>query len=149
MDAAMIARVMSVIPERAAWVHSGTAFAAHENQGAQVLYLSKFLSWMSPLTVLTKDDQRALGLLAAHQRPLAAEDAELDEEDMALDAGAFEDGVEEDVAAGGEVLRPGILDLVVADAALAGDEDHGGGSDAREVDGVMAGAADDVAVTEA
>jgi len=142
MDAAMIARVMSVIPERAAWVHSGTAFAAHENQGAQVLYLSKFLSWMSPLTVLTKDDLRALGLLATQHRPV-------EEEDLDLDSGALEDGLEEDVAAGGEVLRPGVLDLVVADAALAGDEDHGGGSDAREVDGVMAGAADDVAVTEA
>jgi hypothetical protein len=141
MDAAMIARVMSVVPERAAWAHSGTAFAAHENQGAQVLCLAKFLGWMSPLTVLTKDDQRALGLLATHHRPV--------EEDLDLDSGAFEDGVEEDVAAGGEVLRPGVLDLVVADAALAGDEHHGGRGDAREVDGVMAGAADDVAVTEA
>jgi hypothetical protein len=79
MDAAMIARVMSVIPERAAWTHTGAAFAAHESQGAQVLYLAKFLQWLSPLTVLTKDDQRALGLLAAHQRPVA-EDVELDEE---------------------------------------------------------------------
>jgi hypothetical protein len=76
MDAAMIARVMSVIPERAAWTHTGAAFAAHENQGAQVLYLAKFLQWLSPLTVLTKDDQRALGLLAVHHRPVADEDVE-------------------------------------------------------------------------
>jgi len=73
MDAAIIARVMSVIPERAAWTHSGTDFAAHENQGAQVLYLARFLQWLSPLTVLTKDDQRALGLIATHQRPVDAD----------------------------------------------------------------------------
>lgn len=79
MDAATIARVMSAIPERAAWVQSGTAFAAHENQGVQVLYLARFLQWLSPLTVLTKDDQRALGLITTHQRPVEA-DAELDED---------------------------------------------------------------------
>ncbi len=85
MDAAMIARVMSAIPERAAWVHSGTAFAAHENQGAQVLYLARFLQWLSPLTALTKDDQRALGLIATHQRPVDA-DVELDEDaELAVD----------------------------------------------------------------
>ena len=79
MDAATIARVMSVIPERAAWAHSGTAFAAHDGQGAQVKYLAPFLHWLSPLTALTKDDQRALGLIATHQRPVVA-DAELDED---------------------------------------------------------------------
>ena len=142
MDAAMIARVMSAIPERAAWVHSGAAFTAHENQGAQVLYLARFLQWLSPLTVLTKDDQRALGLLAAHQRPV-------EEEDLDLDSGALEDGLEQDVAAGSEVLGPRVLDLVVADAAFAGHEDHRRGSDAREVHGIVAGAADDVAVTKA
>jgi hypothetical protein len=96
MDAATIARVMSAIPERAAWVHSGTAFAAHDAQGAQVLYLAKFLQWMSPLTALTKDDQRALGLITTQQRPVdtdvepdedaeLAVDGELDVEDEAED----------------------------------------------------------------
>lgn len=79
MDTAMIARVMSAVPERATWVHSGTAFAAHDGQGAQVRYLAQFLQWLSPLTVLAKDDLRALGLLTAHQKA-AAEDAELEDE---------------------------------------------------------------------
>jgi hypothetical protein len=168
MDAAMIARVMSVIPERAVWTHTGAAFAAHENQGAQVLYLAKFLQWTSPLTVLTKDDQRALGLLATHQRPvedlLLEEDGELVEDGELIDElddfdpdatlprlvpGALEHGIQQDVAAGRQVLGAGVLDLVVADAAFAGHEDHRRGGDAREVHGIVAGAADDVAVTKA
>jgi len=80
MNAAMIARVMSAIPERAAWVHSGTAFAPHDGQGTQVKYLAQFLQWLTPLTQLTKDDQRALGLLATHQKAVA-EDLELEEDD--------------------------------------------------------------------
>lgn len=79
MDAAMIARLMSAIPERAAWAHSGTAFAAHESHGAQVLYLARLLQWLSPLTALTKDDQRALGLITTPQRPVDPE-AELDDD---------------------------------------------------------------------
>lgn len=79
MDAAMMARVMSVVPERAVWVHTGTAFAAHDAQGPQVLYLARFLQWMSPLTVLTKDDLRALGLLVTHPKRVEDE-AELEAE---------------------------------------------------------------------
>jgi MoxR-like ATPase len=91
MDAAMIARVMSAIPERAAWVHTGTAFAPHDAQGAQVKYLAQFLQWLSPLTQLTKDDQRALGLLATPHRPIPEEEAELEEDvELAID-GELED----------------------------------------------------------
>jgi hypothetical protein len=177
MDAATIARMMSLIPERAAWAHTGSAFVPHEPHGPGLAYVAPFLGWMTPLTALTKDDQRALGLIGpAHHRaaaePLDAEADDIVEGDEELDpeatlppvperpcplfsraellaARALEDGVEEDVAAGGEVLGPGVLDLVVADAAFAGDEDHGGGRDAREEDGVVAGAADDVAVAKA
>ena len=177
MDAATIARMMSLIPERAAWAHTGSAFVPHESHGPGLAYVAPFLNWMSPLTVLTKDDQRALGLIGpAHRQaaePLDPEEAdELAEADEAPDpeatlppaperpcllfsraellaARALEDGVEEDVAAGGEVLGPRVLDLVVADAALAGHEHHGGGRDAREEDGVVAGAAHDVAMAKA
>lgn len=108
MDAATIARVMSVIPERAAWAHSGTAFAAHESQGAQVLYLARFLQWLSPLTVLTKDDQRALGLITTQQRPVDPE-AELDEDaEPAMDV----DGeLEEEPAEDTELAVDGELDV--------------------------------------
>lgn len=97
MDAAMIARVMSAIPERAAWVHTGTAFAPHDAQGAQVKYLSQFLQWLSPLTQLTKDDQRALGLLATPHRPIAEEEAELEEElELAIEGELDDDATEFD-----------------------------------------------------
>ena len=89
MSAAMIARVMSAIPERAAWVHSGTAFAPHDGQGAQVKYLAQFLQWLTPLTQLTKDDQRALGLLATHQKAVA-EDLELEADDGLEEEGELE-----------------------------------------------------------
>src|SRR5262249_16243566 len=56
----------------------------------------------------------------------------------------LEQGVQEHVAAGGQVFWLGVLDLVVADTADAGHEDHRRGCDARHVDGVVAGAADDV-----
>ena len=60
--------------------------------------------------------------------------------------GGFEHGVQEHVTAGGQILGLGVFDLVVADPADTGDEDHRGGRDARHVDGVMPGAADDVLV---
>jgi hypothetical protein len=97
MDAAMIARVLSVIPERTAWEHRGASFAAHEGQGEQLRYLAPFLHWLSPLAALTKDDQRALGLLSA--APKRAEEEE------------------DDLAAGEESLEP--LE-VVDDAPLGG-----------------------------
>jgi MoxR-like ATPase len=95
MDAAMIARVMSAIPERAAWAHTGTAFEPHDAQGAQVKYLAQFLQWLSPLTQLTKDDQRALGLLATPHRPIAEEEAELEEDVEFSIEGELEDDADE------------------------------------------------------
>ena len=45
---------------------------------------------------------------------------------------------------GGEVLGFGVLDLVAADAADVGHEDHRAGGDVGHADGVLAGATDDV-----
>src|SRR5690242_9417378 len=47
--------------------------------------------------------------------------------------------VEKHIAAGGQVLGFGVFDLVVADAADAGYENHRGGRDARQIDRVVAG----------
>src|SRR5437667_12115809 len=52
--------------------------------------------------------------------------------------------VQQHIAAGGQVFGFGVLDLVVADPADARHKDHRGGCDARHVDGVVPGAADDV-----
>jgi hypothetical protein len=72
MDAARIARVMATVPERTAWTHTGSTFALHEDHGPELRHLVGFLHWLSPLTELTKDDQRALGLLAARPEASAA-----------------------------------------------------------------------------
>src|SRR5450432_2891786 len=53
--------------------------------------------------------------------------------------------LEQHVAAGLDPLRLGVFDLVVADAADAGHEDHRRGRDFRHVAGVVAGARNDVA----
>ena len=47
--------------------------------------------------------------------------------------------VQQHIAPGGDVLGLGVFDLVVADAVLAGDEDHAAGRQAGHVDGVVAG----------
>src|SRR4051812_6765786 len=58
--------------------------------------------------------------------------------------GAFEQRVQQDVAAGSQILGFGVLNLVVADAADAGDENHRGRRDPGHVDRVVPGPADDV-----
>src|SRR4051812_43709393 len=60
--------------------------------------------------------------------------------------GAFEQRVQQHVTAGDQILRLGVLDLVVADAADTGHEDHRGRRDPGHVDCVVPGAADDVLV---
>ena len=97
MDATMIAGVMAAVPERAPREHRGATFLAHDGQAPELRTLAPFLSRLSPLAALSKDDQRALGLLAAAPRPPAEE--------------------EDDSAAGEEAVEP--LE-VVDDAPLAG-----------------------------
>src|SRR3954454_17032845 len=58
--------------------------------------------------------------------------------------GAFEYRVQQHVSAGGQILGLGVLDLVVADAADTGHEDHRGRRDPGHVDGIVPGAADDI-----
>src|SRR5216683_6190787 len=65
---------------------------------------------------------------------------------LAAGIGAFEHRVEEDGTAGCHIVGFGVLDLVVADAADAGDEDHRARGNTGHVDRVVAGAADDVLV---
>jgi hypothetical protein len=79
MNAAMVTKLLSLIPERVARAPSGTSFRA-EGVGSKhperVLYLAKYLQWLSPLTVLTRDDQQQLGLLSASGKPVHGGDEE-------------------------------------------------------------------------
>ena len=85
MDAAIIARTLSLIPDRVPRMQTGSVFdpsapCAHPDRMAHLL---QFLSWLGPLQPLTKDDLRVLGLLTPYAKPaiaLADEDADSDEE---------------------------------------------------------------------
>jgi hypothetical protein len=82
MDAAAVAGVMSLIPERVARAPSGASFApagAHAcRYPERVAHLGQFLHWLSPLNPIGKDDQKTLGLLNAAGRSVHA--AELEDE---------------------------------------------------------------------
>lgn len=109
MDAAMIARVVSLVPERTAWEHRGSTFAAHEGQGAELRTLAPFLNWLSPLAALSKDDQRALGLLSAAPKPAEEED------DLAAGEEGFEPlEVVDDAPLGGAGALDALLPVVEA-----------------------------------
>jgi len=82
-----VSRLLAQIPERAGRAQSGVRFmpqacgCAYPERLGQ---LSRFLSWLRPLDALTRDEQVALGLVAANGRPVQpvdedeADDAELD-----------------------------------------------------------------------
>src|SRR5262245_55180640 len=56
---------------------------------------------------------------------------------------AFHYGTEQHVATSGAIALGGVLDLVMADPVLAGDEDHRGRGHPAQITGIVAGAADD------
>ncbi|HUQ25027.1 MAG TPA: hypothetical protein VM140_05100 [Burkholderiales bacterium] len=87
MDAAMVSRVMDLIPDRVTRVQSGTAFAGIGATSCvhpeRVALLVEFLHWLSPIYPTTRDDQMRLGLFATAQKQMMQ--AEADEEGEALD----------------------------------------------------------------
>ena len=88
MNAGTVCRVLSLIPERTARSHSGVRFqleAAACGHPERLAHVSKFLSWLSPLESLARDDQCVLGLIAPNGRPVHAADDE-DGEDAELEA---------------------------------------------------------------
>src|SRR5438067_12045961 len=90
MNAAMIERIVSLIPERVARTTSGAVLtypdAAACRYPERIAHLLQFLHWMSPLNPITKDDQRVLGLRDANGRPVHAADLEQDESPKEIDA---------------------------------------------------------------
>lgn len=96
MKATIPSSIVSLIPARVARVQSGTTFLPAANSCRyfeRVEHLSEHLQWLSPLHLLTTEDQQLLGLRAANGRPLHAADVEddadveLEEMDHADDAG--------------------------------------------------------------
>jgi len=90
MNAAIIARTLSVIPDRVPRMQTGSVFdpAAPCAHPERMAHLLQFLTWLGPLQPLSKDDLRILGLLTPYAKPaiaLADEDAD-GEEDVAIAA---------------------------------------------------------------
>ena len=85
MNAAIVARTLSLIPDRVSRMQTGSVFdpsapCAHPERMAHLL---QFLTWLGPLQPLTKDDLRILGLMTPYAKPaiaLADEDADSDED---------------------------------------------------------------------
>ena len=66
MNAAMISRTLSLIPDRVARVQSGSLFDPQALAGCphpeRITHLAQFLDWLGPLREVTKDDLRIFGL---------------------------------------------------------------------------------------
>lgn len=92
-----LAAVLSLIPERVARTHAGATFTMPEAAAScahpdRLTFVAGRLHWMSPLDRLTKDEQRALGLMASNGRPVAGAEAEAEADDIDLEvAGELED----------------------------------------------------------
>ena len=77
----MVSKIVAAVPDRTARLRSGTPFAlsgAVSAHASQVAHLAQLLHWLTPLTALNEEDQRALGCLSSHGR-LARQD---DEDEM-------------------------------------------------------------------
>ncbi|MEA3195585.1 MAG: hypothetical protein QOD26_3918 [Betaproteobacteria bacterium] len=89
MDAAMVTRVMDLIPDRVTKVQSGTAFAGVSATSCvhpeRVALLVEFLHWLSPIYPTTKDDQMRLGLFATAQRQMMQADPDEEGPDEAME----------------------------------------------------------------
>jgi hypothetical protein len=71
MDPSKMSKIVAAVPDRTARLRSGTPFflpGASSPHSAQVAHLAQLLHWLTPLTALNEEDQRALGCLSSHGR---------------------------------------------------------------------------------
>jgi len=116
MDAALVSRIVALIPERIARARTGTLFGSGTTSSRhpeRFSHLVQFLGWLSPLSSISKDDQRILGLLHANGRPVHANEMEdedgADLEDGGADALEYAQA-ETAFGAGAQALMPeGVL----------------------------------------
>ena len=83
MDAALVFRLISLIPDRSARAQSGSVFtpsaAAACRYPDRISYLGRFLHWLGPLDPMTREDQQILGVRTSGGRPLAAGEEAVEE----------------------------------------------------------------------
>lgn len=91
MNASIVSRTLSLIPERVIRAQSGSLFDP-QAPGAcphpeRITHLAQFLDWLGPLKEVTKDDLRVFGLLNAYAKPVSDSQADEDlDADLELDA---------------------------------------------------------------
>ena len=83
MDAALVSRLMSLVPDRSARAQSGSVFSPSEAAACRypdrMSYLGRFLHWLGPLDPMSKEDQQILGVHSSGGRPLMAGEEAVDE----------------------------------------------------------------------
>jgi len=83
MDAALVFRLMSLVPDRSARAQSGSVFSPSEAAACRfpdrMSYLGRFLHWLGPLDPMSKEDQQILGVRSSGGRPLMAGEEAVDE----------------------------------------------------------------------
>jgi hypothetical protein len=76
MNATMVSRLISLIPDRSPRAQSGSVFSAPEaatcRYPERMAYLTRFLHWLGPLDPMTREDQQILGVRSSGGRPMAA-----------------------------------------------------------------------------
>ena len=78
-----VSALLAAIPERAIRAPSGTPLPLARDPAAResrLAYLSQHLTWLTPFSELGPDGQRALGLLAARDKPMDRDEDEADDE---------------------------------------------------------------------
>jgi hypothetical protein len=108
MNAAMINRIVSLIPERVARAQTGIAFtpeASVSRYPERIAHLAELLSWLTPLYPITKYDQKLFGLLNEQGRPVHAVDMEEDEADEIGEAQQTEPARQTEAVRQTEALR--------------------------------------------
>jgi hypothetical protein len=94
MNAAIVSRTLSMIPDRVARTQSGSLFDPNASDACahpeRIIHLARFLDWLGPLREVTKDDLRIFGLMTPYGKPAMASamDEEMDgelEADMDVD----------------------------------------------------------------
>jgi len=83
MDAALVFRLIALVPDRSARAQSGSVFSPSQAAACRypdrMSYLGRFLHWLGPLDPMTKEDQQILGVRSSGGRPLLAGEEALDE----------------------------------------------------------------------
>ena len=92
MNAALVTRTLSLVPDRMPRMQTGTQFnpvapgvCAHPER---VAHLARFLDWLGPLREVTREDQREFGLLTPYGKPTLDAPMMMDEESDAPGAEA-------------------------------------------------------------